>query len=137
MFEPPCQIRLSLPASAENVVLVRRVVATLAEELRLPRELVEDIKLAVTEACTNVVRHAYAGGEGSLEVELDPKDGERLTVVVTDHGSGIQPHPRVGGPGLGLPLIAALADQLEIDQQPDHGSRVCMEFRAAGNLETA
>src|SRR4051794_12286775 len=100
-------IRLTLPARAENVVVVRHVVAALAESLAFPTKLIEDIKLAVTEACTNVVRHAYIGSEGPLEVEVVPGPGE-LTVTVVDHGSGIREGPRRDGAGLGLPLIAAL-----------------------------
>jgi anti-sigma regulatory factor (Ser/Thr protein kinase) len=132
-----CDIRLTLPARAENVVLVRRVVAALAEGLGLPRALIEDIKLAVTEACTNVVRHAYSGREGPLEVYVEPADGECLAVVVIDHGHGIRPNPASDGPGLGLPLIAALTAQLEIEHAPDRGSRVSMQFRPAGSLPGA
>jgi serine/threonine-protein kinase RsbW len=135
--DPDCDVRLTLPARAENVVLVRHVVAALAEALRLPPALIEDVKLAVTEACTNVVRHAYAGSEGPLEVRLEPEDGDALTVVVTDHGEGMRPGRSDDGPGLGLPLIAALAHQLEIRREPDNGSRVRMQFRPAGSVRGA
>ena len=132
-----CDIRVTLPARAENVALVRHVVTALAEALALPDKLVEDIRLAVTEACTNVVRHAYVGGEGPLDVSLAP-EGDQLTVVVADRGRGIQPNPESEGPGLGLPLIAALASDLEIDHAPGRGSRLCMSFRAGeGSLEAA
>src|SRR3954447_14316840 len=87
-----CEIRLTLPARAENVALVRHVVGALAEAVHLSPAVVEDVKLAVTEACTNVVRHAYAGREGALEVEVEPTQDESLTVVVTDHGRGLQPN---------------------------------------------
>jgi anti-sigma regulatory factor (Ser/Thr protein kinase) len=129
-----CDIRLTLPARAENVVLVRHVVGALAEALKLPAALVEDIKLAVTEACTNVVRHAYTGREGAIEVQVEPDDSHCLSVVVTDHGHGIRPNPASDGPGLGLPLIAALTSQLEIEHAPDRGSRVSMQFRPAGSV---
>ena len=129
-----CDIRLTLPARAENVALVRHVVGALAEALHMPPALVEDVRLAVTEACTNVVRHAYAGREGALVVEVEPDGPGSLPVVVTDHGRGIQPNPAGGGPGLGLPLIAALASQLEIEHEPERGSRVSMCFRPAGSV---
>jgi len=132
-----CDIRLTLSAQAENVVLVRQVVGALAEALRFSPALVEDIRLAVTEACTNVVRHAYAGREGPLEVQVEPEDGQCLTVIVTDHGQGIRPNPSSEGPGLGLPLIAALTSQLEIEHEPDRGSRVSMQFRTTGSLPGA
>ena len=118
------RVRLTLPAHAENVALVRHVAGALAEALKLPHALVDDIKLAVTEAGTNVVRHAYAGRVGALEVELEPGPHQDcLTVVVTDHGDGIRPEVGGEGPGLGLPLIAALASELEIEREPDNGSR--------------
>jgi serine/threonine-protein kinase RsbW len=135
--DPTCDIRLTMPAHAENVVLVRQVVGALAEALRLPKALIEDIRLAVTEACTNVVRHAYAGREGPLEVHIEPEGRECLTVVVSDHGHGIRPNPSADGPGLGLPLIAALSTQVEIEHEPDRGSRVSMQFRRTGSLPGA
>jgi anti-sigma regulatory factor (Ser/Thr protein kinase) len=131
-----CDIRLTLPARAENVALVRHVVGALAEALAMPETLIEDMKLAVTEACTNVVRHAYEGAEGPLEVKVEPKAGA-LTVVVSDRGTGIRPNPASDGAGLGLPLIAALASQLEIEDAPDAGSRIRMSFSATGRVPCA
>ena len=130
-------IRLTLPARAENVVVVRHVVAALAESLAFPPKLIEDIRLAVTEACTNVVRHAYIGTEGPLDVSVAPH-ADGMTIVVSDRGRGIQPNPASEGPGLGLPLIAALAHALDIEHAPDAGSRLSMSFRAgSGTLEAA
>jgi anti-sigma regulatory factor (Ser/Thr protein kinase) len=127
-----CDIRLTLPARAENIALVRHVIVALAESLALPPKTVEDIRLAVTEACTNVVRHAYRDrpDEGPLEIVVEP-ERDCLTVVVADRGRGIVPNPASEGPGLGLPLIAALADALEIEHSPQRGSRLSMQFRAA------
>ena len=129
-----CDIRLTLPARAENIALVRHVIVALAESLALPPKTIEDIRLAVTEACTNVVRHAYRDrpDEGPLEIVVEP-DNDCLTVVVADRGRGILPNPSSEGPGLGLPLIAALADALEIEHSPQRGSRLYMQFRAAGH----
>lgn len=124
-------IRLTLPADAANVVLVRRVVATLADALGLPRMQTEDLKLAVTEACTNVVRHAYADGSGPLEVEVLPS-AEVISVVVADRGAGLRPDAHSDGAGLGLPLMAALADGFEFSHEPGLGSRVRMRFHRGG-----
>jgi anti-sigma regulatory factor (Ser/Thr protein kinase) len=121
-------IRLTLPARPENVAVVRHVLGALAEALRLPDGLVEDMRLAVTEACTNVVRHAYAAGEGTIDVVVRP-DGDALEVVVSDTGRGIGPSPDTQGPGLGLPLIAALTDSVEIHRSLGAGSRLVMRFR--------
>ena len=128
----PSPVRLSLPARARNVAVVRRALEAIAEELALPRRLVEDMRLAVTEACTNVVRHAYSGAEAddqsALRVELRPQSRGML-VVVEDRGRGFGPSLDGGGPGLGLPLIAALTEDLEITSGPGRqGSRVAMSF---------
>jgi anti-sigma regulatory factor (Ser/Thr protein kinase) len=119
-----------LPARPENVGVVRHVLGALAEALDLPRAVTEDMRLAVTEACTNVVRHAYADGDGAIDVIVRPKGGE-LEVVVEDAGRGIGPSPDTAGPGLGLPLIAALADSLEIERTASAGSRLVMSFLRA------
>jgi serine/threonine-protein kinase RsbW len=130
-------VRLILPARPENVAVVRHVLGAFAESLRLPAELVEDMRLAVTEACTNVVRHAYHEGEpGPIDVVIRP-DGDRLDLIVTDKGRGLGPSPDVAGPGLGLPLIAALADSLELQHLPSRGSRVAMSFRYRPRLGVA
>jgi serine/threonine-protein kinase RsbW len=134
----PSPVRLSLPAEARNIAMVRRALEAIAEELALPRRLVEDMRLAVTEACTNVVRHAYGGAEAddvrAMRVELLPHAGG-MQVVVEDRGLG--PSPDSGGPGLGLPLMAALTSQLEVTRgQGDRGSRIAMSF-APVSIEAA
>ena len=121
------EVRLSLPARPENVPIIRHVLAAFAETLALPDRLVEDIRLAVTEAATNVVRHAYDSGGGTIDVRMRPEGGA-VCLVVADQGRGLGPSPDTSGPGLGLPLIAALADDLEIDQGAGGGSRVAMTF---------
>jgi serine/threonine-protein kinase RsbW len=131
----PSPVRLALPAHARNIAVVRRALEAIAEELALPRRLVEDMRLAVTEACTNVVRHAYADGEAehasALRVELLP-DERGMRVIVEDRGRGLSPSPDRRGPGLGLPLIAALTSELEVSHgADDRGSRVAMSFAAA------
>ena len=120
-------IRLTLPARPENVAVVRHVLGALADVLNLPDVVCDDMRLAVTEACTNVVRHAYPGDEGTIDVIVRP-NGEALEVVVSDSGQGIGPSPDTAGPGLGLPLIAALSDSLEIERQRGNGSRLSMSF---------
>ena len=129
-------VRLTLPARPENVAVVRHVLGAFAEALQLPDAVIEDMRLAVTEACTNVVRHAYADGEpGPVEILIRP-EGEALQVVVSDRGRGIGPSADTAGPGLGLPLIAALAHKLEIDPSGESGSRLRMWFlRSPGRLE--
>jgi serine/threonine-protein kinase RsbW len=134
---PNSDVRLTLPARPENVAVIRHVLGAFAEALRLPPDLVEDMRLAVTEACTNVVRHAYHDGElGTIDVVIRP-NGDRLDLIVSDQGRGLGPSADGGGPGLGLPLIAALADSVELDRLPSRGSRVAMSFRCRPRLGVA
>ena len=119
-------IRLTVPARPENVAVIRHVLGALADALALPPALIDDVRLAVTEACTNVVRHAYES-DGTIDVVVRPR-GDTLEVVVSDVGRGMGPSPDTAGPGLGLPLIAALTDTLEIERNRSHGSRLVMRF---------
>ena len=123
-------IRLTLPARPENVAVVRHVLGALSDALALPPTLTEDIRLAVSEACTNVVRHAYSDGEGALDVTVR-SEGDALEVIVSDSGRGVEPSPDTSGPGLGLPLIAALTDSVGIERSATAGSRLTMTFRRA------
>ena len=130
-------VRLSLPARPENVAVVRHVLGAFADALDLPDTVIEDMRLAVTEACTNVVRHAYLGDEpGTIDILIRPID-DALQIVVADHGRGIGPSPDTAGPGLGLPLIAALAHSVEIEHAPSAGSRLSMSFLREPRLEAA
>jgi serine/threonine-protein kinase RsbW len=82
-----------------------------------------------------VVRHAYNDEDGKIDVVVRPK-GEALEVIVADSGRGIGPSPDTEGPGLGLPLIAALSHSFEIEQVPDNGARLRMSFRRGSELES-
>lgn len=121
---------MSLPARAENVAVVRHALAGLAERLGMDEASLADLKTVVTEACMNVVVHAYAGAEpGPLEVEAE-SDLEGLTVVIRDHGSGIRPRPDIERPSLriGLTLIAALSSSFEIRGGADKGTEIRMHL---------
>ena len=102
----------------------------LADALDFDASVLADMKMAVTEACTNVVVHAYDEDAGMLEVEM-LADEAALTIVVRDHGAGIQPRPARSEPpalGLGLPLIAALSDAFELRGTAGQGTEVRMTF---------
>ncbi len=120
-------IRLTLPARPENIAVVRHMLGAVGQAIELPPAVVDDLRLAVTEACTNVVRHAYPDRSGTLDVVVRP-ERERLEVIVADSGRGMGPSPDRRGPGLGLPLIAALADSFDIDESVPSGSRLVMSF---------
>jgi serine/threonine-protein kinase RsbW len=126
---PTTDVKLTLPARPENVAVVRHVLGAFAQALGLPVELIEDLRLAITEACTNVVRHAYTDSDpGSVEVSIRPHE-DVVHVAVADRGRGIGTSADASGPGLGLPLIAAVADTMALQPVPGGGLRVTMTFR--------
>jgi len=114
-------VRLTIPAKAEYITLVRLALSGLSQLRPLSDELLGDLKLAVTEACSNSVRHAYRDGrEGAVEVvyELHP---DRLIVEVWDDGQGFtaaegtrDAHGSLSEGGLGIAIIRELADELEL-----------------------
>ena len=120
-------LQLTLPARAENVAVVRHAFGGLGEALHVPDQRLSDIKLAVTEACTNVVIHAYPDGEGAMEIDAEIDD-RRLRITVRDEGRGILPRADSPGLGLGLPLIATLAESLELGKGEDESTEVRMTF---------
>ena len=119
---------LTLPARAENVAVVRHAIGGLGDALDVDDQVLADVKLAVTEACTNVVVHAYGDGEGPMEIAAAVHP-ERLTVAIRDEGRGMLPRPDSPGLGLGLPLIATLAESLELGRSRDDRTEVRMSFR--------
>lgn len=117
-----------LPARAENIAIVRHAFGALGDAYALAPQTMADIRLAVTEACTNVVVHAYPDGdEGPLEVAAHI-DGDDLTIIVRDEGAGITPRADSPGLGLGLPLIASLAATVELRRDDRERTEVCMTF---------
>ena len=123
-------VELVLAARPENVAVVRHALGGLAEALAIDEDAMADIALAVSEACSNVVVHAYDGGEGPMEIAA-AGDEQRLTIVVRDRGKGIAPRPDSPGLGVGLPLMATLSDALELVTAEDGANEVHMAFPGA------
>jgi len=123
-------LQLNLPARAENVAVVRHALGGLGDALGLDPAALADVKLAVTEACTNVVMHAYPDGvDGELWVSATLGE-DSIVIAVRDAGRGITPRPDSPGLGLGLPLIASLAEHLEVGSDAgDATTEVTMVFR--------
>ena len=121
-------MELALPARATNIAVVRHAFGALGEVLALDEEVLSNIRLAVTEACTNVVVHAYPDAhEGLLEVAATLQ-ADKLEVVVRDEGPGIGPRPGSPGLGLGLPLIASLTESVQLGRDEDERTEVRMTF---------
>jgi serine/threonine-protein kinase RsbW len=127
-------VRLRIPARPEYITLCRLALTGIARLRALSDELLADLKLALTEAASNSVRHAYgAENVGAVEIsyQLLP---DRLVIEVTDDGGGFDPSARpleaegLSEGGLGIAIIRAIADDVEIGTRPNgKGSRLRFE----------
>ena len=124
-------VRLTIPAKPEYITLSRLALAGLSRIRSFSDETLADLKLALTEACSNSVRHAYDDGEGHVDISFELRD-DRLIVEVADDGTGFEPD---GGAksgddvlsegGLGIAIIRSIADEVEIEGGPNgKGSRL-------------
>lgn len=124
-------VRLTIPAKAEYITLGRLALTAIARVRPFSDETLNDLKLALTEACTNSVRHAYEEGRtGVVEIvyQLEP---DRLVIEIADEGAGFKPDEvEAGGNGdlseggLGIAIIRAVADEVEIGERETGGSRL-------------
>jgi serine/threonine-protein kinase RsbW len=132
MAEIP-NLRLSLANSAENVLVVRQALSGAAACLALDAIETNDVNTAVTEACNNVVIHAYEGQEGPLEVDLYAVE-RAIVVVVRDHGRGMRSgehpgtHADAAMTAMGIPVIEALTGDVRFAEAAGGGTEVRMRF---------
>ena len=127
-------VRLTIPARAEYITLCRLALTGIGRLRELSDELLADLKLALTEAASNSVRHAYGDADvGVVEIsyELFP---DRLVIEVIDEGEGFDPAAaeenagELSEGGLGIAIIRAIADEVEIGTKPGgSGSRLRFE----------
>jgi serine/threonine-protein kinase RsbW len=124
-------VRLRIPARPEYIALARLALSGLADISALTDEELADLKLALTEAVSNSVRHAYPGGSGFVSIAYE-LSGKALGIEVVDDGAGFDPErpPALEGEelsegGLGIAIIRTIADELEIQSRPGaRGSRL-------------
>jgi serine/threonine-protein kinase RsbW len=127
---------LSLFVDLDHVSEVREFVGRIGEELALESHVIFELQLAVEEACSNVVFHAYDGQGGDLEVSIEPVDGG-VQVVLRDWGVAFDPQtvrvPDVQAPldqrplgGLGLHIMRQMMDQVEFQFDPDRGNTLTL-----------
>jgi serine/threonine-protein kinase RsbW len=123
------RLTVTLPSDAANLPLVRHAIRGFLSAGGVPDPPTGEVLLAVTEACANVVQHAYVGADepGELELELE-RTSDELRISVRDRGRGFAPRLDSPGAGLGLPVIASLANRLEIRPADGHGTEVMMAF---------
>lgn len=126
---PAAALRFRVPATAEQLALVRSELTEYADRVGMTATGIEDAQTVVTEACGNSIKHAYVDStDGSIEVEANVEDGE-LCLVVRDFGSGIGPRTAMASAGLhaGLSIISALSNSLRLSSR--HGAGTELEAR--------
>ena len=112
-------VRLSFPAKHDYLLLARLALSGLAREAPLDEELLADLKLAVTEACGNAVRHAYPESDGEVCVSYVVAE-DSIVMIVEDQGAGIapdespKPTPAPLEGGMGISIISAVVDDLDV-----------------------
>ena len=119
-------VYLRFPAKPDYLLLARLTLSGIARELPLGDEVLADLKLALTEACGNAVRHAYIDGDGDVTV-LFSIDDSRILMTVQDYGDGIRApdaidETPVEGPlqgGMGMSIIRAIVDELAVEPGDD------------------
>jgi serine/threonine-protein kinase RsbW len=125
-------VRLTFPAKPEYITLSRLALTGLSRVRPFPEDTLADLKLALTEATSNSVRHAYGEEDGHVEISFQLWQ-DRLVVEVSDDGAGFDPstdEPDGSGDdelsegGLGIAIIRSIADELEIAARPSGGSRL-------------
>ena len=127
-------VRLTIPARAEYITLCRLALTGIGRLRELSDELLADLKLALTEAASNSVRHAYGDQDpGVVEISYE-LFSDKLVIEVTDEGEGFDPvaaevtGDELSEGGLGIAIIRAIADEVEIGAQPGgKGSRLRFE----------
>ena len=136
MTRTPTCLELSLPAVPQYVRVARLAVGEAVASLESTKRLADDVRLCVSEAVTNVVRHAYDRRRGRVDIVVE-RDDDELTVVVRDTGVGIPPPSRrTESDGFGLKIIDELARENTISRTARGGTEVAMIFDFA-SAETA
>ena len=132
MADDPFSLRHEVPAVAEHLAALRHELRTFAERAGVSSDVASKAVLAVSEAASNAVTHAYVGHEpGPVRLCARIHDGG-LRVVVADDGIGLRPRPDSPGMGVGLPLVGQLADEVTVTTGDDgRGTIVAMVFAAA------
>lgn len=125
-------LRRALPAVPSTVTALRGEVAAFVIAAGFGEPLLSGVKLAVSEAVTNAVIHAYVDARQPGEVRLLVTfDGDGVRVTVSDDGCGMVPRLDSPGLGVGLPFIAHAADALDIGRSAGGGTELRMSFLAS------
>jgi serine/threonine-protein kinase RsbW len=130
---PLTRLELEVPARPEYLVLGRLALAGIARVRPVDLDTLSDLKLALTEACSNSMRHAYEAGPGRVQITFELGDGQ-IAVAVSDDGPGFEePAIRfadaneIDEGGLGLSIIRAITDDVQFGQRDDRTGS-CVRF---------
>ena len=115
------------PAVADSVPRAREALSNFAQSAGATADQLDSIRLAVSEAATNVVVHAYEDYPGQIQLDAGLAAGE-LWVQVADDGLGMRPQLQSPGLGFGLSLISQVCDDFEVAKRPSGGVEVRMRF---------
>jgi anti-sigma regulatory factor (Ser/Thr protein kinase) len=121
-------IRKSFPATPETVGIIRRDVARFAAAAGFSGRRLDDVRIAVSEAATNVVQHAYRGLPGDLHFSVSAVEDE-LWILISDDGLGPDAPSVTPGLGWGLAIITDAADEFTLLARADGGTEARMCFR--------
>jgi serine/threonine-protein kinase RsbW len=124
----------SYPAVADSVPRARRELSAFAASAGIAEEQLEGVRLAVSEAVTNVVRHAYGGDPGEVHLSASLHSGE-LRILIADDGCGLPNRQGTRGLGLGLVWMAEFSDGLKLFTRPGGGLEVRLRFNLPGDEE--
>jgi serine/threonine-protein kinase RsbW/stage II sporulation protein AB (anti-sigma F factor) len=133
----PPVLELTLPARPESVAEIRAAVRQFAVQHGVDRDVLGSVALAVSEAATNAVVHAFVDRAPGIVRTLARTGDDELIVHIADDGRGMQPRVDSPGMGVGLPIIGQLARTLDIRQSGEAGTELRMSFAAVGVRGTA
>ena len=133
MKEKPVCTKITIPSMTEYVAVARLAISGIAGRIGFNIEEIEDIKIAISEACTNAIQHAYTDTNQKIDITINAYT-EKLEVVVQDYGKGFDPKNPVSnkhendeiGLGLGLTFIKSLMNEHTVESQENKGTTVTM-----------
>jgi serine/threonine-protein kinase RsbW len=126
------RLKMNIPGKPEYVGTIRIAIAHAVSRLGYDIEAIDDIKVAVSEACTNIICHAHKNREFTYDVELEIEE-TKITIIIKDSGMGfglddyVEPVPGESkGSGLGIFIIKALMDEVDIQSELGAGTDIKM-----------
>jgi anti-sigma regulatory factor (Ser/Thr protein kinase) len=132
MAPPIRTLQRSYPAVPDSVPAARSALTAFAADVGASSELLDDVRLAVSEALTNAVVHAYRGSSepGSIGV-IAARAVDELWVLISDSGCGLRPRQDSPGLGLGMALMMQLSADIDVHDRSDGGTQVTLRFELA------